>query len=223
MNNAKMVFEIEGIRYEKYPNGNTVNIYEGEHEFDVFTQYDIGTDFEKFEKSCREHFAVNTLTKWINYTLLPYPIQCKLRVRNGKYNIWHMPEWRMFIMKKQIENYLIENVDVLEEVVRELNGWNGCLDHLEVYSNDEDFFDMMYEGKPMDAVRASYYGDYNYMDDYVKINGYGNLESLSEYSYKEELKESVGEVVNEIIQNRSNISIDDEELESMLEELENQD
>lgn len=126
-------------------------------------------------------------------------------------------------MKKQIENYLIENVDVLEEVVRELNGWNGCLDHLEVYSNDEDFFDMMYEGKPMDAVRASYYGDYNYMDDYVKINGYGNLESLSEYSYKEELKESVGEVVNEIIQNRSNISIDDEELESMLEELENQD
>lgn len=56
MGNAKMVIEIEGIRYEKYPNGNTVNIYDGDHEFDVFTDYGIGSDFNKFEKSCREHF-----------------------------------------------------------------------------------------------------------------------------------------------------------------------
>ena len=33
----------------------------------------------------------------------------------------------------------------------------------------------------MEAIRATYYGDYNYNDEYVKFNGYGNIDSYSEY------------------------------------------
>lgn len=57
--------------------------------------------------------------------------------------------------------------------VRETNC--GCEDEIE--SNDEDFFNTFFEGKPMEAVRASLYGDYRYNDEYVWFNSCGNLES----------------------------------------------
>lgn len=57
--------------------------------------------------------------------------------------------------------------------VREVN----CCYENEIESNDEDFFNTYFEGKPMDAVRAASYGNYNYNDDWVWFNAYGNLES----------------------------------------------
>lgn len=47
----------------------------------------------------------------------------------------------------------------------------------EIESNDEDFFNTFFEDKPMEAVRASFYGDFRYNDDWVWFNAYGNLES----------------------------------------------
>lgn len=47
----------------------------------------------------------------------------------------------------------------------------------EIFYNDEDFFGMFFEGKPMEAVRSICFGKYNYNDNYVWFNGYGNLVS----------------------------------------------
>ena len=80
----------------------------------------------------------------------------------------------------EIKGLLLNDLDTLKDVVRELNSWNGCLDYLEVYENDEEFFDMFFEGRSAEVARAIYYGDYNYNDEYVKFNAYENLESLSE-------------------------------------------
>jgi len=49
----------------------------------------------------------------------------------------------------------------------------------EIYNNDEEFFNMFFEGKVLEAVRAVSFGEYNYSNDYVKFNGYGNLESFN--------------------------------------------
>ena len=46
----------------------------------------------------------------------------------------------------------------------------------EIESNDEDFFNLFFEGKPMAAVRAASYGNYRYYDEWVWFNAYGNLE-----------------------------------------------
>lgn len=54
---------------------------------------------------------------------------------------------------------------------------SNCSCEDEIESNDEDFFDTFFEGKPMEAVRASFYGNYRYADDYVWFNAHGNLES----------------------------------------------
>lgn len=39
----------------------------------------------------------------------------------------------------------------------------------EIESNDEDFFNKYYEDSPMEAVRAAFYGDFRYNDDWVWI------------------------------------------------------
>ena len=68
---------------------------------------------------------------------------------------------------------LSSKIEIHNIYIRETNG--GC--GYEIESNDEDFFNTFFEGKPMEAVRASYYGDFRYNDDWVWFNTYGNLES----------------------------------------------
>ena len=54
--------------------------------------------------------------------------------------------------KNEIREYLLNNEDVLLDVVSELNSWNGCLDYLDFWENDEEFFNTFFEN-PMDALR----------------------------------------------------------------------
>ena len=116
----------------------------------------------------------------------------------------------------EIKGLLLNDLDVLRDVVSELNSWNGCLEYLEVYENDEDFFNMFFEGRPAEVARAIYYGDFNYNDEYVKFNGYGNLESFSEYGYEKLLKENIEEIIKCLIEYVESISIYDEKLYELL-------
>ena len=116
----------------------------------------------------------------------------------------------------EIKGLLLNDFNTLEDVVRELNSWNACLNYLEVYENDEEFFDMFFEGKPAELARAIYYGDFNYNDEYIKFNGYGNLETFSEYDYEELLEENIEEITENLIEYAEYISIDSEELDDLL-------
>lgn len=49
---------------------------------------------------------------------------------------------------------------------------------LQVYDNDEEFFDLLFSDRPYEAVTSALYGDYRAHDDYVTFDGYGNLVSL---------------------------------------------
>ena len=120
------------------------------------------------------------------------------------------------MLLNEIKELLLNDMDTLKDVVRELDGWNNCLDYLIVYENDEEFFDMFFKGRPAEVARAIHYGDFNYNDEYIKFNAYGNLETLSEYDYEELLKENVEEVIDCLIKYVEHISIDNEELDDLL-------
>lgn len=47
----------------------------------------------------------------------------------------------------------------------------------------------------MEAVRAAYFGEYQYSDDYVRFNAYGNLKSVSTWDFEQELKDGKDEIV----------------------------
>ena len=120
------------------------------------------------------------------------------------------------MLLNEIKGLLLNDLSTLEDAVRELNSWNACLDYLDVYNNDDEFFDMFFEGKPAELARAIYYGDFNYNDEYIKFNGYGNLESFSEYDYKELLEENIEEITENLIEYAEYISIGNEELDDLL-------
>lgn len=106
-----------------------------------------------------------------------------------------------------LKEYLLENIDELKEVVGEINCWDGSLDYLDYQENDEQFFKDYFYKNPEEAVRATYYGSYEYMDDYVHFNAYGNLDSCSEYEYEEELKSYIDEIIDRIKEEKENLEL----------------
>ena len=120
---------------------------------------------------------------------------------------------------KKIREYLLNDMDELDCIVREINGWDSSLDWLEAYENDEEFFDMFF-ANTMEAVRSVCYGNYNYSDDLVRLDGYGNLESFSRWEYEDELKDNIDDIIERLLSVYYQIDIDEELTELIVEYLE---
>ena len=60
-----------------------------------------------------------------------------------------------------------------------------CRGDDEIFSFDEEFFNCFFSDRPMELVRAIHFGDVDYNDGFIKFDGYGNLESLSESEVEE--------------------------------------
>lgn len=121
-------------------------------------------------------------------------------------------------VREKVEEYLLENIDELRQIANEICSCSGDLEHLQFFENDEEFFETFFNGNPMEAVRASFYGDYNYTEPFVRFDGYGNLESLEEYQIEEELKNNVDEIIDLMIADRDNIDLPDK-VEELLEQM----
>ena len=109
------------------------------------------------------------------------------------------------MLREKLQGLLLEDTEYLMTIVQELNNWNSSLDNLRVYENDEEFFEMFFQGNPMEVARAIYYGDYKHTDEYVRFDAYENLESLSDYQYEQELKDNIEEIIDELMENYNNI------------------
>ena len=90
---------------------------------------------------------------------------------------------------------LKDNVDVIGEMVSDVCSYNGHLEEFNWYYNDEYFYDDYFDDK-QEIARAVYYGDYNFCDDYVRFNAYGNLETCCEYERERELVNNVEEILD---------------------------
>ena len=109
---------------------------------------------------------------------------------------------------ESIIEYLKNNVDTIKELVSECNSWDGSLEDYYYYENDEDFFQTFFYNKVDEAVRAVCYGSYEYMDDYVRFNAYGNLDSCSEYQLEKELQDGVEEILDRWLELYSDNNVD---------------
>jgi hypothetical protein len=70
----------------------------------------------------------------------------------------------------------------------------------EVWHNDEEFFEVFFSNtKPLDLLRSAHCGEYTPNDNYVKFNGYGNLESFDYFEVKdlEDFPEVIAEHIKE--------------------------
>lgn len=92
-------------------------------------------------------------------------------------------------------------IEELREMAQDVNSWDGELENLDYYENDEEFFEMFFADKVDEAVRAVCYGNYNYTDSYVRFNAYGNLDSCDEWEYQKEIENSAEEIINAYLDN----------------------
>ena len=99
---------------------------------------------------------------------------------------------------ENLKEYLKEKLTIeqLTEMTQSVNSYNGELDWLEYWVNDEDFFNTFYYNNPMEVARAVCYGEYNFTDGYVKINAYGNLTSVNEWEYEKEIQDYQDEIID---------------------------
>ena len=70
-----------------------------------------------------------------------------------------------------------EKMEVYNQYCENTNGFDN-----EVYINDEEELDLVFEGQsPYYVLCRAYYGDYKLSDSYFMFDGYGNLSSFSSF------------------------------------------
>lgn len=120
----------------------------------------------------------------------------------------------------KIKDYILENCNLFD-LVRDINSYNGRFtDEYDFYENDEEFFDLFYANRPYELARAINYGEYNFMDEYVYINVYGNLYSTNESEVEEELTGIIEDITDEVIDIYNHLDLNGwnlEELEELIE------
>jgi hypothetical protein len=72
------------------------------------------------------------------------------------------------------------------------------------YDNDDEFFET-YLPKSIDAVRACYFGKFEYSDNYIQFNGYGNLDSFPYLDYNH-LPDNVTNIASYVADNFNEFS-----------------
>lgn len=90
-------------------------------------------------------------------------------------------------------------IDDLKDMLLSINSYDGRLSELDYEENSWDFFSTYYNGNPYEVARAINYGSYNYNDEYVRINVYGNLESISEWGFEDLIKDYQTEIIEEYL------------------------
>lgn len=70
----------------------------------------------------------------------------------------------------------------------------------EIFSNDEEFFNMFFDGKAFEVARSTFYGNYNFSHAWVRFNGYGNLETIGHMAANE-LPDTIENVAQDITDN----------------------
>lgn len=123
---------------------------------------------------------------------------------------------------EELKEYLQNNVNILKSMVQDVSFYNSRLEHLTYFDNDEDFFDTFFTS-PIEVARAVCYGKYNYMDEYVHLDVYGNLESCNEFDYEYKLKDNMEEIFTEWYKlPKEYKECDNDELCKLLEDYENE-
>lgn len=91
--------------------------------------------------------------------------------------------------------------DTIEEVAVSLNDTHdlNCFDY---FPFDEDFFNLFYENKPLEAARDTHFGKVCWDDKYVTFDGYHWLKTANKIPYEDEAQEILSYWIEEELERR---------------------
>ena len=120
-------------------------------------------------------------------------------------------------MKEQtyevIQTWLEENAEERLDICRRINGYDGSMDWVDSWDLEEiASFTDAYE-----LARAIIYGNVANIVDEVRYNGYGNLETVSNYDLEKESENCISEIID-FIESNGFSDLDCDELEEIYNE-----
>lgn len=86
-----------------------------------------------------------------------------------------------------IEYFIDEELEIDENMISDYNKFLAN-NNYETYESDLEV--LLCGREPLEVARMTFYGDFRFADDYHKINGYGNIDSFSEYQVVREMKKN---------------------------------
>ena len=101
-----------------------------------------------------------------------------------------------------IKKVLMEEIsdENLAALVSECNSWNGSFEFLEKFDMEYDL-DMFAEGHDVHWIACRiFYGNFNPNDDYFNFDGYGNLQSFSQYEYNQMINDEREEIIERALE-----------------------
>ena len=96
----------------------------------------------------------------------------------------------------KFEEFEDSYIDSLEEMYNSLDYRKNIPFLNEILENDWDILESCFDSMEA-AAKAVYFGEYNFNDDYVYFNGYGNLVSLDYLPYEDYAEEIFGQWLDE--------------------------
>lgn len=88
----------------------------------------------------------------------------------------------------------IYTVETLRNMASEVNGWDGSLENLEYYEMDQ-FNELMSGQDPEFIAHRIFFGNFNPTHDYFRFDGYGNIETISNWELERVMEDWADDIV----------------------------
>ena len=118
---------------------------------------------------------------------------------------------------KATEKAIIEAIEEMssEEQMEAHNQYCENANYMDdqIFYNDEEFFEMFFNGRTTELIRAMEYGDHRISDKFVKFNGYANLESFNDVVLEIDINCIAEDILETDAANYYSIELEEEEEE----------
>lgn len=96
-----------------------------------------------------------------------------------------------------MRTFLEENAEERLSICRNINSYDGSMD----FCDSQDLEDIASWMSAYDLARAIIYGNVTNIEDEVRFNGYGNIESIDSYDLEKESENYISEIIDFIESN----------------------
>ena len=118
-------------------------------------------------------------------------------------------------MLSKMEKILRSDMHLTMDIVGQLNSLNGSFETYTLYDMD-DFNEIMEGYTPTELAERIFFGDFNINDDYFYFNGYGNLESITEYDMEGHFEPIIDEIIDSMLYHYDDLYIDNDNLNDLI-------
>ncbi len=81
----------------------------------------------------------------------------------------------------------------------------------QIFVNDEEFFEVYFDGRITELIRAIHYGNFNPNEEFIKFDGYANLETFENVAYEIDLEAIAENIFETQAKEYYSIELEDEE------------